>query len=158
MSRLYVSELMHCCALATVQAESTLRDAAECVLTTGLESLPVVDASGRFVGLIAQAALIRELLSCGANHTTVAPIVSHHVDSARVTATLDSILPLFRAAGVTMIPIVDEANHPVGLIHRRDVIRYLLEDPAEKPHPGPSTDGSAVGPHFLKERRKTADL
>lgn len=158
MSRLCVSELMHCCASATVEAESTLRDAAECVLTTGLESLPVVDASGCFVGLIAQAALIRELLSCGARHTTVAPIVSHHVDSARVTATLDSILPLFRAAGVTMIPIVDEVNHPVGLIHRRDVIRHLLEDPAENPHRRPSTGESAVGPHFLKERRKTTDL
>jgi len=157
MPRLCVSELMHSCTSATVQPESTLRHTAECILTTGLESLPVVDATGRFVGLIAQAALIRELLSPNSDHTTIASSVSHHVDSARSGASLDSILPLFRSAGITMIPIVDDNDCPVGLIHRRDVIRYLLEDPSGKPDPAFSSKDSAAGPHYLKERRTTTD-
>ena len=154
MPRLCISELMHPCTSATVQSDSTLRDAAEQILTTGLESLPVVDESGQFVGLIVQAALIRELLNCGSSHPNVAPIVSQHVDSARLTASLDSILPLFRSAGITMIPVVDEDDCPVGLIHRRDVIRYLLDDlPALRETA--STD--AAGPCFLRERRKHSD-
>jgi len=157
MSRLRVSELMHSCTSATVQPDSTLRQAAECVLTTGLESLPVVDGTGRFTGLIAQAALIRELLCPGTDHTTVSSIVSHHVESARSTASLDSILPLFRSAGITMVPIVDENDCPVGLIHRRDVIRHLLEDPAEKLRPSETAQDSTTGPHYLKERRSTTD-
>lgn len=120
---------------------------------TGLESLPVVDECGRFAGLVAQAALIRELLRCGCGDARVAPIVSRHVESARATASLDSILPLFRSAGITMIPVVDECDCPVGLIHRQDVIRYLLEEtPATSP-----ANNHATGPHFLREQRKTSD-
>lgn len=153
MSRLCVSELMHPCTAATILADSTLRDAAEQVLITGLESLPVVDECGRFAGLIAQAALIRELLRCGSGDARVAPIVSRHVESARATASLDSVLPLFRSAGITMIPVVDECDCPVGLIHRQDVIRYLLEEPrAASP-----SDNRPTGPHFLRERRTNSE-
>lgn len=158
MSSVCVADLMHCCASATIGSESTLRDAAERVLLTGLETLPVVDADGRFAGLVAQAALIRELLSSHSPDETIAPIVSRHVESARVTAMLDAILPLFRAAGVTMIPIVDESDCPVGLVHRRDVIQYLLDDTTPATDSNLAGDQTANGPYFLKDRRnRSAD-
>jgi CBS-domain-containing membrane protein len=157
MSRMCISELMHSCTSATVQSDTTLRDAAERVLATGLESLPVVDASGRFVGLVVQAALIRELLSCSSRHAVVAPIVSHHVESARSTAALDSVLPLFRSAGIAMIPVVDEDDCPVGLIHRRDVIRYLLDDSPTEAEQDRTSHGPAASPYFLRKVRKSSD-
>lgn len=157
MSRLCISELMHSCTSATVQCDSSLRDAAERVLETGLESLPVVDDSGRFVGMVIQAALIRELLNCSSAHAVVAPIVSHHVQSARTTASLDSVLPLFRSASIAMIPVVDEHDCPVGLIHRRDIIRYLLEDSTTAGETIGLTDESTAGPYFLRKQRKSSN-
>ena len=155
MSPLCASQLMHSCLSATVCSDASLRDAAERILTTGLDSLPVTDDSGRFVGLIAQSVLIRELLSCGSSHAVVASIVSHHVDSARPTASLASILPLFRSAGVTMIPVIDKDDYLVGLIHRRDVIRHLLEDIPAQPVETRLSGGPVRGPYFLRERRQT---
>ena len=152
---------MHPCTSATIHSSSTLREAAERVLMTGLDSLPVTDESGRFAGLVAQAALIRELLSRSSSQAAVAPIVSHSVASARTTASVDSILPLFRSAGITMIPVVDENDCPVGLIHRRDVIHYLLEEsPRECDDAASSSDNTshAAGPHFLSAKRRTGKL
>ena len=157
MSRLCASQLMHPCTSATVYSDSSLRDAAERILTTGLDALPVINESGRFIGLVVQSALIRKLLSSGSSQDVVTPIVSHHVDSARPTTSWTNILPLFRSASITMIPVVDEDDCPVGLIHRRDIIRHLLEDPPAE-HAGPrSTGGPARGSYFLREGRKTSD-
>ena len=152
MSPMCVAQLMHPCASATVHSGTTLREAAGRVLATGLESLPVVDSDGVFTGLVAQAALIRELLCVNSHSAIVASIVSHHVESARHTATLDSILPLFRCAAVTMIPIVDDAGQPVGLIHRRDVIRYLLADSPAEDNSAEMPQDTTSRPHFLAER------
>lgn len=143
---------MHPCASATIPSETTLRDAAKRILTTGLEALPVVNADGTFTGLVAQSALIRELMCNRCRSAGVHSIVAHHVDSARNSATLDSILPLFRSASVTMIPVVDENDHPVGLIHREDVIRYLLDDSFNA-----APQESKAGPHFLAERQQTGN-
>jgi len=156
MSPMCVAQLMHPCASVTVQSDTTLREAAGRVLATGLESLPVVNADGVFTGLVAQAALIRELLCINSRNANVASIVSHHVESARHTATLDSILPLFRSAAVTMIPIVDDAGLPVGLIHRRDVIRYLLADSPVGDNSAEIALDKASRPHFLAERSQVA--
>lgn len=147
-----VADLMHACASATIQSKTTLRDAAKRILTTGLEALPVVDADGAFTGLVAQSALVRELMRTRCRSAAIQSIVSHHVDSARNTATLDSILPLFRSAAVTVIPVVDEHDHPVGLVHREDVIRYLLDESPEK-----SAGESASRPHFLAQHRQSSD-
>ena len=156
MSSLCASQLMHPCLSATVCSDVSLRNAAERILTTGLDSLPVIDNTGRFVGLIVQSVLIRELLSCSSGHAIVAPIVSQHVDSARPTASLASILPLFRSAGVTTIPVIDENGYLVGLIHRCDIIRHLLEEMPAEPAAETGLSGEPVrGPYFLRERRKT---
>ncbi len=154
MSRLCVSEVMHSCASATIRPECTLRDAAERILITGLESLPVVDDSGCFIGLVVQAALIRELLSSHTDDASVAPIIARHVDSARCTASLDGVLPLFRSAGITMVPVVDADGCPVGLVHRRDVIQYLLDDSRKSSDALSAADEPGSGPHFLRDRRK----
>jgi len=151
-----VADLMHPCASATIQSETTLRDAAKRILTTGLDALPVVNADGAFTGLVAQSALIRELMCTRCKSAAIDSIVSHHVDSARNTATLDSVLPLFRSASVTVIPVVDENDYPVGLIHREDVIRYLLND-KEDESPAGSPGTSTSRPHFLDERRQPSD-
>jgi len=151
-----VAEVMHPCASATIQSETTLREAAKRILTTGLEALPVVDDTGAFSGLVVQSALIRELMCTRCRSTVVQPIVAHHVDSARNTATLDSVLPLFRSASVTMIPVLDEDDHPVGLVHREDVIRYLLDDHSRE-SPADSASQPTSRPHFLEQRRQPDD-
>jgi CBS-domain-containing membrane protein len=151
-----VADLMHPCASATIQSETSLRDAAKRILTTGLEALPVVNADGAFTGLVAQSALIRELMCTHCQSAVVRTIVSHHVDSARNTATLDSVLPLFRSASVTIVPVVDENDHPVGLVHREDVIRYLLDDSTTESRTGCAREPTSR-PHFLDERRRISD-
>lgn len=128
MSNLPVSRLMQPCASATITLSTPLREAAERVLVTGLSTLPVVDEFGCFAGIVAETALIRLLMLESSHHATVGSIISRHVHSARSDAPLRHVLPLFRSAGQTTITIVDSENAPVGLLHRRDVIRYLLDD------------------------------
>ncbi len=157
MSGTRVSDLMCPCALQTIQEDTTLRQAARIVLQTGLETLPVTGPRGELVGLVAQSALIRELMRSHSSTDTVRPIVSRHVESARDTAEIDAVLPLFRCAAVTLIPVVDRTDRPVGLVHRRDVIRYLLGEERTDAERGWPDHRAAGGPYFLSDRSTTAE-
>lgn len=154
MSENSISDLMHDCVSVTICPATSLRQAAECVLRNGLDSLPVVTEEGRFAGLVAQAALVRQLLSSGSDDDVVAPIVSRHIESARSTASIDSVLPMFRSTSVTVVPVVDDQDRPVGLVHREDIIRYLLSDRVDTTN---SSQRIAGRPHYLDGTRIRSD-
>ena len=153
-----VSELMRDTGAVTLPQDTQLRDAAEILLTLEHPLLIITDDNDTFLGVVSEAAVVRLLLSTSDKTATLEPIVSRHVESALVDATLSSVMHLFRSNCHTVVPVVDSERRVVGLLHRRDVVRALLdESPAEKPSSNEvaedsSADESLRGPHFKRNR------
>ena len=139
---------------AAVAPNTRLRDAAEILLTSDHPMLIIADDTNSFIGVVSEAAVVRLLLTTSCESATVQPIISRHVESASVNAPLNSVMHLFRSNCHTVVPVVDSEHRITGLLHRRDVVRTLLnESPAGKPSAAMSEDNSpgnssVPDPHF----------
>ena len=156
-----VSELMREVGTAAVAPDTPLRDAAEILLTSDHPLLIIADNSNSFLGVVSEAAVVRLLLTTSCESATLQPIISRHVESASVNATLSSVMPLFRSNCHTVVPVVDSKRRIIGLLHRRDVVRTLLNDvPAEKPsstskEKNSQENSSIPDPHFGRRSPQT---
>ena len=144
MKPLRVQELMRECQAAVIADTALLRQAAETLVVNNLSVLIAIGQDGSISGLIPEAAIIRHLMGTSNRSETVSPILSRHVESVRPEADLNSVLHLFRSSCHSVIPGVNIDRHVVGLLHRSDVVRMLLENtttdqnqptgPQQKPH------------------------
>ena len=149
MNRLLVRDLMRECTDALVDESIKLRDAAERLLTNDVAVLVATSEDGRISGVVAEAAIIRQLMATPDRDTNITAILSRHVETARPEAEVDSILHLFRSSCHAIVPVVGEDDQVVGIVHRADVVRMLLES-SQHVADLPSEEGGK--PHFLGER------
>lgn len=169
MQQLPVSALMRVCPDAIIAEQTSLRTAAEILITQDFPALIACDAQGRLAGVVPETAVIRELMSLSSKDETVAAIVSRHAESVRPDAALTSVLHLFRSSCHCVLPVIGPNCEVVGLLHRQDVVRYLLSDSDETGLPEHSgnqhsassgadaTSGISRQPYFLKHVAKRAD-
>ena len=75
MQQLPVSDVMRECSFAVVAETMRLRDAAEILVTHNYPVLVVEDESGRMIGLIPEAAVIRLLMATTSRDETVSSIL-----------------------------------------------------------------------------------
>jgi len=104
--------------------EGTLQDAVEALLRTLQSAFPVVDATGRVVGVVTRDRLIAALAEHGLQAPLrlalrPAPTVSHR-------ALLDEAYARMEEAGVGAVPVVDDAGRLVGLLTPDNVGEMLL--------------------------------
>ncbi len=112
----------------SVSSTAGLRDVALRFITSDSDVLAVTDSAGQFQGIVTESAVVRALLAHPASSMTIESLVIAHVDSVRVSSTLNSVLHLFRSSCHTAIPVVDDTNHLCGLLLRRDVMSTLLDE------------------------------
>ena len=144
--QLRVSDLMRPCKSSLVLESTSLRDAAEMLLSAESPFLIALGPSGRLSGVIAEAAIIRQLMADPNRNTTVECVISRHVESVRINTVLTEVLHLFRSSCNSAVPVVDEGGILAGILHRQDVVRFLLED--DQPNQKPD---STRAPHFLRK-------
>lgn len=159
MQQLPVSALMRVCPDAIIAEQTSLRTAAEILITQGVPALIACDEHGRLAGVVPETAVVRELMSLSSRDElsasrdeTVAGIVARHSESVRADAALTSVLHLFRSACHCVLPVVGPNSDVVGLLHRQDVVRYLLSESDEAGLPV-NTDAAHPAsrqPYFLK--------
>ncbi|MCA9061593.1 MAG: CBS domain-containing protein [Planctomycetaceae bacterium] len=171
-----VNDLVRTCDSVTITAESTVRDAAFLLMQSDTDLLVVCDPQGRLAGVLPESSVIRSLMNKVDAEPTIQHLVCHHVESVRLEAPLTAVLPLFRAACNSVIPVVDHLDHVCGTLSRRDVMQMLLEDAADAnvtsvvkdqptpglrmepmrldqpadPQPQQPSDGNSQRPHFLR--------
>lgn len=152
MSQLLVRDLMRECSNALVDESITLREAAEQLLTRNVAVLIATEAEGRISGVVAEAAIIRQLIATPERESKIATILSRHVETARPDADVDSILHLFRSSCHAIVPVVGENDRVVGVVHRTDVVRMLLESSQHSADAGSSEQSQ---PHLFQNRKTT---
>lgn len=136
-----VADLMRVRHGSVLPESSSLREAAERLIVSDCDVLVTTDDAGRLTGVISESCVVRALLSGAAESREIRGFVSHHAVSATPTATLSTVLPLFRSAVVTVIPVVRETGEVLGLLQRRDVIAALMRNRDDSVATAGKTDG-----------------
>jgi cystathionine beta-synthase len=89
-----------------------------------ISQMPVVSADGSLAGMISEVDLLNYLLSgAGTMEHAIHEIISSDVRTVRPDTSLD-ILAEIAACGLVAV-VVDDAEHPTGIITKIDLIDYL---------------------------------
>ncbi|MBL8817369.1 MAG: CBS domain-containing protein [Planctomyces sp.] len=110
-----------------VSLSCTLRKAAELLLCSDSDLLPVVTDEGRLAGIITESSVIRLLMTNPSTDVTIESIVSRHVESVLDDAPISSVKHLFRSDCHSAIPVVTHDGKVRGLLIRRHVMNVLLD-------------------------------
>ncbi|HLI10024.1 MAG TPA: CBS domain-containing protein [Alphaproteobacteria bacterium] len=131
---MFVSELLAAAQkrLKTVGTESLLIDAARALSDSQAELIVVCDPSGKAVGVITKADVVRRITHCQgqACRDTTAAAMTQHVISCRPDDHVSSVWSKMKQYGLRHIPIIDSQSRPVGIINARDALQALLVDTA----------------------------
>lgn len=135
-----VSDLMRIRHSSVLVESASLREAAERLIVSDCDVLAITDGTGKLTGLVSESCVVRALLAGTPEGVEIRSIVSHHTLSIRPNSGLNSVLPLFRSAGVTTVPVVSDSGEICGLLLRRDVIAALVRSRAEAGSPTVTAD------------------
>lgn len=149
MQQIAVSELMRICPAAVISEAVLLREAAELLVVHNLSLLVVQDSDGHIMGVIPEAAVIRQLMQTSNQDELVRHTISTNIDSVRSEACLTTVLHLFRSSCNAIVPVVDVNDVVVGMLYRSDVVGYLLSD-AGSTKTKETSSPEQQKPHFMK--------
>ena len=115
-----------------VSDNSTVRQAIEKMRYHRYAAIPVIDASGRYVGTLRNDDILKYLLDIGCYDTKAA-----EKNGVIEILSDDYLKPVYHNASMSeliekvkehnFVPVVDDRGCFVGLILRRDVLNYLLK-------------------------------
>lgn len=115
--------------LVTIADYAPLIEAAA-LLRPGIELVIVCNAAGLLAGVVTKTDIVNQIsLSKGASCVTAAVIVkTSKVLFCRPADSLSDVWDLMKERGFKNVPVVDDENRPLGLLHARDILQVLLSD------------------------------
>lgn len=132
--------------LTALTTGMTMEDAARKIVASGYKGLPVVDASGRVVGMLTETDFLRRLKSKTFLELMLHLIsdqgeLSHRCHETRVQEAMSSptitiglqtefreVLDAFKRHEGRSMPVVDKEGHMLGLLLRKDFLSALAWD------------------------------
>ena len=110
-----------------VTVGATAKDALFEMTAKGLGAVSVVDAQNKFVGLVTDGIIRRALeKSRSFLDEPVEHIMFEHpliISADKLAAAALSVMEKHKPRPVTVLPVIDEKNFPVGMIHLTDLLR-----------------------------------
>jgi CBS domain-containing protein len=139
-SELTARDLMQTCE-ATLRPEDSIERAARLMSETENVAVPVVDASGRLIGIVTPRDITMKLIALGASipHTQVSDCMTAQVFACSADNSLESCVSAMCWHQVKRIPIVDDEHKVLGTISQRDVAQYFCEH-SERVEPSEMVD------------------
>lgn len=119
--------------------EHSLRQGLEKLKRSGYTALPVVTRNNRYVGTVSEGDFLWYLVWDTEEQKQISQVPIQRMEEVtvrdvltidrnppvRITATMDQLVD--RAMNQNFIPVVDDLGSFIGIVTRRDVIRYLYE-------------------------------
>jgi CBS domain-containing protein len=155
--------------VVTVGPEASVAEVARLLVAHRISAVPVVDATGRLVGIVSEGDLLGrvepapgrrawwlDLLADPAalahdyvktHGRRVADVMTHPVVTVEAEAPLGEIARLLERRGIKRVPVVRDGR-VVGIVSRADLIRGLAVRPAE-PLPATVADDGAIQERVL---------
>ena len=121
--------------VAYLYDDCTFRQGLEKMRHHGYTAIPVISRTGQYVGTVSEGDFLWRLLSGdSAERRTMKDLEQlqirdilqpHSYPSVRITVTMDELLE--SAMNQNFIPVVDDAGSFIGIVTRKDIIRYFAE-------------------------------
>jgi len=138
--------------VATCAPETTVAAAARLMREADYGTLPVVDASGRLVGIVTDRdiCLAFARTTRNASHVGVHEVMTRRPTTASVQDSVHAALATMKRARVRRLPVLDRAGELKGILSIEDVVVRGLETG------GISTDEIILALRAMYERRPVA--
>jgi CBS domain-containing protein len=148
MKRWYVGDVMTT-DVVTVPPDMPYKAVADLLVQHGVSAVPVVDATGRVLGVVSEADLLAKLEyadrtprhplsarrmrygSGKAAGDTAGELMTAPAVTVRRTETVTRAARLMDAAGIRRMPVVNYDGQLVGIVARRDLLRLYTRPDAE---------------------------
>ena len=116
--------------LATIQVDSPVRAAAALMAKPHVELVAVCDQLGKLVGVLAKTDIVRQISHCAGNSCTtgVGAIMTRDVVVCREREWLGDAWASMKARRLPRLPVLDQEDHPVGILYARDVLQAMLAE------------------------------
>jgi CBS domain-containing protein len=128
-------------AVVAIEADRPVSEALDCFAQYPIHHLPVV-RRGQLAGMLSSAdiAKLEHFVPKSAvdraawlnERVTIAQLMRNPVVSLKATATLGDAAERLIEAGVHAVPVVDDADHVIGIVSTTDIIRSLLHGPPRR--------------------------
>ena len=116
-----------------IHIDSTLRQGIELMRAHGYTAIPVIDREGKYVATVSEGDYLKHIIDKGEcslkklESTLISSIVTEGRNPAvSITATLPDLI--HRAMEQNFVPVVDDRGMFVGIITRKDIIKFLSEE------------------------------
>lgn len=122
----------------TTRAEASIKEALMLLSHNSVSSLPVIDRTGRILGVVSEADLIRDSVPMDprarvtpidspdiSSPQHVADVMTTHAVTVHVNTDLASAVELMTSTSVKALPVVDSRGRVVGVVSRSDVVQML---------------------------------
>ena len=99
--------------------------------SSGYTEIPVVDKEGLYVGTVNQGDFLWKILDEGftdmqmAESVKIDSIISDRIKAVQINTTMEDLLA--KAADQNFVPVTDDFGTFVGIVTRRDIIKYFAE-------------------------------
>ena len=124
----------------TVPPDASRPAVSALLVSHGIASAPVVDASGRLLGLVDELHLV------GADDTApAAELMTHPVPVADPDTAIEDVVGRLLDAGTRVVVVVRE-DVPVGIVSRRDVLRRVARGELVAASPPGDQDSDPTAP------------
>ena len=121
--------------VAYLYDDYTFRQGLEKMRHHGYTAIPVISRAGQYIGTVSEGDFLWRLLSeDGVRRCTMKDLEQRQVRDilrentyppVRITVTMDELLE--SAMNQNFIPVVDDSGSFIGIVTRRDIIRYFAE-------------------------------
>jgi CBS domain-containing protein len=112
--------------VTTIAPEATVDEAIRILLENQISGLPVVDARGMLAGMISEFQLLETVFDPQIRDEPVCGFMTKDVISVEEGASLADVASLFIMHRIRRVPVL-RGGQLVGLITRRDLLRYVAE-------------------------------
>ncbi len=113
--------------VVTIKADASIGDAVALLLQHGISGLPVVDDQNQLLGIITEFSLIQSITKPELKIEPVSSVMSTDV----ITVTEDTlpldVVTVMQKHRIRRVPVVRDGE-VVGVIARRDILRYVTEN------------------------------
>ena len=108
----------------TVKHDMILTDVIKTLLRWHISGVPVVDDGDKLVGMITEHDVVNFALSGHAAGTKASEVMTEQVVTYSPDTLIVEIINFFAAHRIRRVPVVEEGK-VIGIISRRDIIRYM---------------------------------
>ena len=116
--------------VVTVRPEESVENAARRMSELDCGALPVVDRSGRLIGIIACSDITTRLVARGitVQYAQVSDCMTDQAFACSVDSSIEDCIHAMSWHQVKRMPIVDSDHKVIGMISMSDVTRYVCEN------------------------------